>query len=223
MEGFLKMLQSTDPYFPTGAFTLSNGLETYVQKGIVHDFKTMREYALSFLENASYNELAFMYHACRCKTDEEIIRLDALSAASRSAAEVRRGMKRMCASFLRLHEGIGTGGALMRYKAMIDSGRCIGSYPVALGIYCSQTGADVRRALVMYGYSLLSALAVNGVKLIPLGQSDGQRVIAESLGAVEAAVKTAMETDYEELGISGGGFELRAVQHEGLYTRLYMS
>ncbi len=223
MKSFLKMLHSTDPYFPIGAFTQSNGLETYVQKGIVHSFETMREYALSYIENSVYNELGVMYHAYRCETDADIARIDAVSSASRSSAEVRRGMRRMCMAFMRLHEGMGTGGALMRYKRLVEEGRCAGSYPAALGIYCAQVGADIERSLVMYAYSLLSALAVNGVKLIPLGQSDGQRVISDCLDAVEKAAKNAMKTEYEEIGISGGGFELRAIQHEGLYTRLYMS
>lgn len=77
--------------------------------------------------------------------------------------------------------------------------------------------------LSMYGYSILSAIVNNGVKLVPLSQMDGQRVLFQALEGLENAVVRALHVKTEELGISGSAFEIHCMDHEQLYSRQYMS
>jgi urease accessory protein len=75
----------------------------------------------------------------------------------------------------------------------------------------------------MYCYSLLSQAVNHAVKLIPLGQSDGQAALFEAMKLIPSAVEKAKAASIDELGVSGCGFDLRSMQHEGLHGRLYIN
>ena len=93
----------------------------------------------------------------------------------------------------------------------------------AYGVFCAAAGIEIREALTCYLYSQVSAMAVNCVKAVPLSQTDGQQLLARSHALQEEAVARAMEADAKLLGLSMPGFDIRCMQHETLYSRLYMS
>ena len=71
--------------------------------------------------------------------------------------------------------------------------------------------------------SICSAIVTNCVKLVPLSQLAGQKILGESFELISSASEKALFTDINDIGISGAGFDLRAMQHERLYSRQYMS
>lgn len=220
----LQMQQVCDSVFPVGAFALSNGLETYIQQERLTDGAGLAAYMRAYLTLLPYNELGFFFYAARAESETELVRLDALAAASRAPREVREGSCRMCARFLKLLPSLGnTSAALQTYAAAVASGDCHGVYPVALGLYAAAVHAPFSEAAGLYGYSILSAIVTNAVKLVPLGQKDGQRALAASLPALQEAVQEAQGVAPEALGLCGAGFDIRAMQHETLRARLYMS
>lgn len=220
----LKMQQVCDSVFPVGAFALSNGLETYIQQERVQDGAGLSRYLCAYTALLPYNELGFFVYAARAKCEAEILRLDALAAASRAPREVREGAKRECARFLKLLPALDVSGeGLSRYAAAVNSGECCGVYGVALGLFSAAVGAPLSAAAGLYGYSLLSAIVTNAVKLVPLGQGDGQRALAQALPGLEEAVERAKTVEESALGLCGAGFDIRAMQHETLRARLYMS
>lgn len=75
----------------------------------------------------------------------------------------------------------------------------------------------------MYAYSILSSLVNHAVKLVPLRQLDGQICLADAMKKIPSAAQAAMHINEDELGISGCGFDLRSMQHERLYSRIYIS
>ena len=75
----------------------------------------------------------------------------------------------------------------------------------------------------IYGYSLLSGLTTHAAKCVPLRQLDAQRVLHESFPRLLDAVQTALSVTEDALGIGGSAFDIFAMQHETLYSRLYMS
>ena len=84
-------------------------------------------------------------------------------------------------------------------------------------------GIDMNEGLGMYFYSLLSSLVNHAVKLVPLRQLDGQKSLSEAMEKIPDAVRKAIAVEIDDLGISGGGFDLRSMQHEKLYSRIYIS
>ena len=105
----------------------------------------------------------------------------------------------------------------------IAEGIFSGCYPVAAGFYIGASEADISQGLGIYCYNLLSAAVNHTVKLVPLRQTDGQKVLHSMLGKIPSAVEKTVDCDVSELGAGGFGFELRSMQHETLYTRIYIS
>ena len=78
-------------------------------------------------------------------------------------------------------------------------------------------------AASIYTYSLLSAIVTNAVKTIPLSQMSGQKILNEMLKKIEVCIAEAKTVQLEDLGIGGTEFDIEAMNHEMLYSRLYMS
>jgi len=222
----MKLLQVCDSYFPIGAFTLSNGLETYVQKEIVHDIDTLREYIKHFLYLFRYNDLGFLRFAWEYTESgsiDGIEKLDNLLSASKSPQEVRNGSEKLCVRFIKAVEVMDKSEGLMKYKALIRDKKCCGHHCIAMGIYTGDQGIDEKLAMSIYAYNAVSGIVNNAAKMIPLSQLQGQKLLREYLPMVLDTVEETMKVDYEELGISLPAFDIRAMEHERLYSRLYMS
>lgn len=224
-KSFLKMLQSVDAFFPIGAFTLSNGLEDYVLREHLGSPEELSAYLNSFLRVFPYNDLGILSLAYRNAGNREYLTLlDSVAAAVKGAKEIRLGSIRMCSRYLKAREAMGDcTGELLWYKEQIQAKKLAGIMPAALGLYAAELGFPQDEALTMYGYSSLSAVVNNAVKLVPLSQMDGQRILFEHLEMLDGAVKSAMTVGISDIGISGTAYEIHCMNHEHLYSRQYMS
>lgn len=219
-KGLLKLLQATDSLFPIGAYTLSCGMETYTSLGIVRDTQSLSEFLNSYICLLPYNDAGF---AAKAAMGEDFTMLDGLCAASRSPYELRNGSSKLCTRFLKAEGILGSYKLLDDYSENIKAKKCIGCFPVAMGLFIREIDADVKTGLQMYMYSLLSSTVNHAVKLVPLRQLDGQKCLAEVNEKIPAAADKAVNIRLCELGIGGGGFDLRSMQHEKLYSRVYIS
>lgn len=227
MDTNLFLLQSFDSLFPIGAFTLSNGMETYVQKEIVCDRESLEKYLDSFLYVMPYNDLGFAAFVMR---GGDVRLCDALCAGSKSPQELRDGSQKLCRRFIKAQKEIlgssSTATALLEYEAGFSKGGLHGMYPVALGLYfraLCKTPAEQKSALTFYAYSQITNLVNHAVKLVPLGQLEGQKALYNALQKLDAVVEKALNVKEDELGFGGCGFDFRSMQHETLYSRLYIS
>ena len=96
-------------------------------------------------------------------------------------------------------------------------------HAVAYGVFCGAAGITENEALEHFIYAQTSAMVTNCVKTIPLSQSSGQKLLSGCYPLLQELTKKVTELGEEWLGLSGPGFDLRCMQHEGLYSRIYMS
>ena len=75
----------------------------------------------------------------------------------------------------------------------------------------------------MYGYGTISAIVNNAVKLVPLSQMEGQRILHGCFEVLEQCVKKTLGVTTDELGVSAVANDIHCMRHERLYTRQYMS
>ncbi|MDP4146223.1 MAG: urease accessory protein UreF [Bacillota bacterium] len=221
------LLQVADSIFPIGAYTQSNGLETYVQKGIVKDKESAKEYLHNMLwYGAMYNDalaLKLSYEYTLDKNIEKIAELDEMFCALKAPREIKQGSIKMCGRFLKVVEKFEEKAVLSEYKRLIKSGLCLGQHSIVFGIFSAEYNIEKNQALSAYLYNLASCIVNNCAKLIPLGQIEGQTILFESRNLLEkilVKLDSLTETDFGRCTI---GFDIRAMQHENLYSRLYMS
>lgn len=224
---FFTLLQVADSIFPIGAYTQSNGLETYVQKGIVKDGKTARGYLCNMLSyGIKYTDvlaLKLAYEYTAQKDINKLIELDEMLYALKAPREVKEGSAKMCARFLRISEKFGETDFLLKYNELIKEGKCVGQHSIVFGMFCAEYSIDKMESISAYLYNAASCIVNNCAKLIPLGQMEGQLILFDSSELLKNIAQEIMNLSIDDLGRCTIGFDIKAMQHENLYSRLYMS
>lgn len=118
----------------------------------------------------------------------------------------------------------GSGAALLEeYARRIERGELSGAPAVVFSIFAHGQKIARHELFVMYGYSIASTLVQNAVRAVPLGQSDGQIVLARVIDRLEHLCDVADQLDESYLGANAVGIELAQILHETQGVRLFMS
>ena len=242
----LPLAQLCDSALPTGAFSHSFGLETYICEGVVGGeasfvswLRALVSTQLTFSEGLG---LRLAFEAVAADDWEAIAHLDALLVAQAVPIQVRRAgvtMGRRMLTIARLAlEGTDGGRLLSRYAALIDtgvtgnagdtggtkgSGGCRSHPAIVLAIAGYALGAPPAAVAAAYLQSSVISLTQNAVRAIPLGQDAGQRAIASVRGDVRAAVRRIGGLDEMDLGAAAPGIEISQMRHERQRARMFMS
>lgn len=222
------LLQISDPYFPIGGYTHSFGLETYVQKGLVHDAASAERYLQSFLASSFlHNDLLAVKLAWEYAAGNDLdglVSLNRTLSAAKAAREVRTASLKLGARFIKILEMVLEKNPL--FKAGVQAFRNNGpgaNYSVVFGLCARLLDIEKKAALAAFSYGTASSIVNNCAKLVPLSQSDGQSILFSSRALFISLLARVEELSVEDIGIGGTGFDLRSMQHERLYARLYIS
>lgn len=239
----LPLAQLCDSALPTGAFSHSFGLETYICEGVVDGeasfvswLRALVSTQLTFSEGLG---LRLAFEAVAADDWEAIAHLDALLVAQAVPIQVRRAgvtMGRRMLTIARLAlEGTDGGRLLSRYAALVDTGGsgntgnagdtggCRSHPAIVLAIAGYALEAPAAAVAAAYLQSSVISLTQNAVRAIPLGQDAGQRAIASVRGDVRAAVRRIGGLDEMDLGAAAPGIEISQMRHERQRARMFMS
>jgi len=223
----LHLLHLCDSALPIGGFSHSAGLETYVQKGIVNNIGTAKEFVTQQLShNVGYTDAALLslaYDASRNRDVEMIIELDELCTAVKLPKEARLASNKLGVRLLKIFEHSETAGLINKYKEAVRSQQVPGNYCIVFGLLAHILHIDKEEALTAFYYNTANGFVINAIKLIPLGQQDGQQVLMSLFPLIDELVQQSLRPDKEMIGSCCAGFDIRCMQHEQLYSRLYMS
>jgi urease accessory protein len=223
----LHLLHLCDPALPIGGFSHSAGLETYVQKGIVHDATTAKEFVVQQLsQNIFYTDAALLSLAydASCGNDFGMIsELDEMCHAVKLSMETRFTSNKLGTRLIKIFEQNHSFLLLNTYKNAIAHKKAFGHYCIAFGIIARALEIDKREAITGYYYNAAAGMVNNAVKLVPLGQQDGQQILMSLFPLIDELTQKSLFPNKELIGYSCPGFDIRCMQHEQLYTRLYMS
>lgn len=222
------LFQINDSLFPIGAYSHSYGLETYIQKKLVNDVDTAFEYLKCNLKsNFLYSELLAINLAYEYSSNgnlNKLLRLDNILNASKSPKEIRLASQKLGSRFIK---------TLMSSDIAYENNNFIDyvnkskdnfpTHTVAYGVFCQSVGIEKERAIDGFLYSYTSSTITNCVKSIPLSQTQGQQLLYKSYDIFEEVIEKLDKLTIDDLCISTPGFDVRCMQHETLYSRLYMS
>ncbi|CEN86939.1 urease accessory protein UreF [Paraclostridium sordellii] len=222
------LLQINDALFPIGAYSHSYGLETYIQKNIVKDIDTVFKYLKCNLKTTIlYTELlsiSLAYDYAKDNKLNEIIRLEEIINASKIPSEIRLASQKLGSRFIKTVETIEISTKGQIFNDYIKASKEIQpTHSVAYGVFCSAVGIEKIKAIEGFLYSYTSSTITTCVKSIPLSQTHGQRLLYKSYEIFEEILSILPSLTLKDLGISTPGFDIRCMQHETLYSRLYMS
>ena len=232
-KNLFMIFQINDSLFPIGAYSHSYGLETYIQKKLVTNVDTAFEYLKCNLKsNFLYSELLAInlsYEYADKERLDKLIRLDNILNASKSPKEIRLASQKLGSRFIK---------TLLSTEINYKNNNFLASYmyvhnkknknnlpthTVAYGVFCQSVGIERERAIEGFLYSYTSSTITNCVKSIPLSQTQGQQLLYKSHDIFEEVINKLDELTIDDLCLSTPGFDIRCMQHENLYSRLYMS
>lgn len=223
----LSLLQLSDPTLPIGGYAHSAGLETYVQQGIVHNAASAKDFIASMLTyNLHYTDAAFVSLAFDATQQTDFIKITALDAACSAVKlpmEMRQASQKLGIRLIKIFQPVTKNNFTAQYQQSIKTKITGGHYCVAFGMYAAVLGIAKKEALSGFYYNAAAGMVTNSVKLIPLGQQDGQELLFSLQPLIQQLVMNSMQPDKDLIGLCCAGFDIACMQHEQLYSRLYMS
>ncbi|WP_300602165.1 urease accessory protein UreF [Niabella sp.] len=221
------LLHLSDPTLPIGGYTHSNGLETYVQEGVVHNTATAKTFVTQMLQqNIRYNDAAFMSRAYQATEQQDVRRLQHLSlecTALKSPMEIRQASIKLGLRLIKIFRRQQSFEIVERFEQLVKEKEADPHYCMAFGMYARLLNIPLQEALFAFYYNAAVGMITNSVKLVPLGQLEGQDILFQIQPLLKALSETTADIPDEMLGLCAVAFDIRCMRHERLYSRLYMS
>jgi urease accessory protein len=219
----LALLHLTDSSFPTGAFSHSYGLETYTQQGIVHDASTLVEFLIGRLvDGMSRFDLILLREAMH--TDETTLSLlDEQVSAMLTVAETREASVQVGKRFLKAALPLYGDARAQAYFSAIREKRVNGHFVLAFGVIAASLNLTAEEALTAYAHAFVMGQAAAAVKLVNMGQTRTQQVIRTMQPVINNTVQQSFNFSLDELHVFTPMLDIRAMQHEFLFRRLFIS
>jgi urease accessory protein len=219
-----RLMSWLSPSYPVGAYSYSGGLEWAVQAGDVKDADTLRDWLSVLLaQGAAFCDAVFFAHAhsaVRAEDDGALSVVSELACAFAASRERHLETTAQGSAFFDATHAAWPCAALERLRSVPTKPV---AYPVAVAVAAAGHGITVAPALHAYLHAVTANLISAGVRLIPLGQTDGQRVLAALASVVAEVAERALATPLDEVGAAAFRVDIAGMRHETQYTRLFRS
>jgi urease accessory protein len=223
----LTLLQFSDGLFPAGGFAHSFGLETYVQDGRVRDRRDLERFVAAHLDGsagpADAAAAAIAVGIASRHDSQEWFALDARLDAMKTVPEFRAASRQMGRQALRIAAGLGDDPFLACLARAVEGEQAAAHHATVFGAAVGRGGADPERAASAYLYATAALLVGAGLRLIALGQLDGQRVLAAMRGRIERLARAAATASVDDLWSFTPALEIAGIRHATLDMRLFRS
>jgi urease accessory protein len=219
-----RLMTWMSPAYPVGAFAYSGGIEWAVEAGDIGSADTLCRWLTTMIRHGSvFCDAAFFAHAHRAAdagNDMALAAMAELAAAFIGSKERFLETTAQGQAFLQITRAAWPTPALDRLTAAWDGPL---AYPVAVAAACAGHGIALVPALHAFLHSVAANLVSAGVRLIPLGQTDGQRVLAALEEPIAQTVECALVTAIDDIGTATLRADIAGMRHETQYTRLFRS
>lgn len=219
--GRLRLMQLVSPALPIGAFTYSQGLEWAVEAGWVCDTSTLADWLEGLISDGMMQldlpVLSRLYLACEGADQDAIRDWGQILYASRETRELRAEERNRARALITLLIDLGIEQAAAWREVL---GHCQVA-PFALAAVHWRIG--VEDCALGYAWGWLENQVTAAIKLVPLGQTDGQRVQLQLAECLPGVVQRALSIADDDIGAGASALAIASARHETQYTRLFRS
>ncbi len=223
-EALYRLMIWLSPAYPVGAFAYSSGIEWAVEAGDISNAETLRAWLDSMLTSgAGINDgilFAHMHRAMSSGDDASAVEIAELATAFVPSRERYEETTKLGRAFVDVTEAAWPCRALTRLQE-IWTGAIV--YPVAVGVACAGHAVPLAPALHAFLTAIVSNWISAGVRLIPLGHTDSQRLLQRLEPVIAATALRAAAATLDDLGSATFRADLAGIRHETQYTRLFRS
>ncbi len=225
--GVYRLAVWLSPAFPVGAYTYSSGIEHAVEAGLVSDPESLFDWVGSMLRNGpgriDADFFRDAYAAVRDDDEEGLAAVVEMADAMRGTRELALESAAQGDAFLSAVRAAWPEPRLDAFAALLSALARKPAYAVAVGVAAAVHAVPLREALTAFLHAVAANLVSAGLRLIPLGQTDGQRVTARLEPVVVQAAEAALRRARADIGAAAAMVDWTSMQHETQYTRLFRS
>ena len=219
-----RLMTWLSPAYPVGAFSYSSGIEWAVEAGDINDAETLRRWLEVMLRaGAGLSDGIFFRHAYRAVTgayDGALVEVAELAVAFVPTRERFHETTAMGRAFLEVTQ-VAWPCAAFAILQRLWTGPV--AYPIAVATACAGHGVPLGAALRAFLTAVSSNWVSAGIRLIPLGHTDGQRILKALEPTVTITADRALTAPLDELGSATFRADIASARHETQYTRLFRS
>jgi urease accessory protein len=219
-----KLMTWLSPAFPVGAFSYSHGLEWAVENGLVPDETRLADWIMAGLAHefgaVGAGQLRAAFEAAAAHDGEALREAIAEARAWQPTREFALESLAQGKAFITTLRDVAPPSPAMAWAAPLIAGEPI-AYPSAVGIAAALHGVPLHETLVGYFQSFTGNLVSAGIRLIPLGQTAGQRIMVKLEAPILAAAAAALTRDPGNIGTAAPMADWASMKHETQYTRLF--
>jgi urease accessory protein len=227
LTSLLAVLQFADGLFPSGGFAHSLGLETYAQAGTVRDAAGLRAFVSVHLEGgagpADAVAAALAARAGSVAGHDACVELDRRLDAMKTVPEFRAASRQMGRQTARAAAALAGEPFTERWARAIDDDLTPGHHAVVFGAVTGRAGAPPETAAAAFLHSTAALLVGAGLRLLPIGQIEGQRVLAAMREPIARLARQAAAAGPDDMWSFTPGLEIAGLRHADLEGRLFRS
>lgn len=219
-----RLMSWLSPSFPVGAFSYSSGIEWAVEAGDITDAATLQRWLGAVIAQGNgFCDGVFFVQSYRAVVARDDALLNSVAEHAAAFAPSRERLLEAMAqgqAFLQTIRAAWSCDAVERFAAGWDGAV---AYPVAVAVAAAGHAIPLEPALHAYLHAVAANLVSAGVRLVPLGQTDGQRLLAGLQAVIEETCNRALAATLDGLGSAVFRADLASMRHESQYTRLFRS
>ncbi|MPZ39294.1 MAG: urease accessory protein UreF [Rhizobiales bacterium] len=219
-----RLMAWLSPAYPVGAFSYSSGIEWAVEAGDVTDAATLQRWLIAVIGNGgALCDATILVHAYRATAGHDDAALKDIAELAAAFAPSKERFLETSAqgrAFMDATRAAWPCATLDRLADMMEGPL---AYPAAVGMAAAGHAVPLEDTLTAFLHAVATNLVSAGIRLVPLGQTDGQRLLASLEPVIATTASRALVTALDEIGSATFRADIASMRHERQYTRLFRS
>jgi urease accessory protein len=222
----MRILQFGDSMLPVGAFSFSNGLESAVQTGLVHDLDTLRQFVRTAVEQAATGDgiaVLAAYRGAKAGDFARVVAADRAVLHRKLNEEMRTMTVRMGRKLAEMTVHVVAAPIVSNWLAAIKRGETPGAYPIGQALVFAALGLAEQDAFAVHLYGIASMMLGAALRLMKINYLDTQAILFEVNAAAESAYEQAKEATLEDMCAFAPVMDVLAAVHVKATVRMFMN